>query len=108
VRGRPFRTESARCAGARTGAAAAETVGARAQSVRRGRNAIITILIILMIGAGGAYVYGRKMLEAPGPLMEDKVVNIPARSKTRENRRDAAARGRDRYQSWLFMARRLR
>ena len=47
-------------------------------------NAIITILIILMIGAGAAYYYGRQMLEAPGPLQEDKVVNIPARAGKRD------------------------
>ena len=43
-------------------------------------NAIITILLVLMIGAGGAYYYGKQKLEAPGPLQEDKVVNIPARA----------------------------
>jgi UPF0755 protein len=43
-------------------------------------NAIITIIIVAMIGAGGLYVYGRQALEAPGPLKEDKVVNIPARA----------------------------
>ena len=30
-----------------------------------------------MLGAGGVYYYGRQMLEAPGPLKEDKIVNIP-------------------------------
>jgi len=43
-------------------------------------NAVITIVLVLMIGAGGVYVYGRQKLEAPGPLQEDKVVNIPARA----------------------------
>jgi UPF0755 protein len=43
-------------------------------------NAIITIVLVLMIGGGGAYFYGRQKLEAPGPLQEDKVVNIPARA----------------------------
>ena len=43
-------------------------------------NAVITIVLILMIGAGGAYVYGRQKIEAPGPLREDKIVNIPARA----------------------------
>ena len=37
-----------------------------------------------MIGAGGAYVYGKQMLEAPGPLQEDKIVNIPARAGKRD------------------------
>jgi UPF0755 protein len=43
-------------------------------------NAVITIVLVLMIGAGGVYVYGKQKLEAPGPLQEDKVVNIPARA----------------------------
>src|SRR3979490_222276 len=43
-------------------------------------NAITTIVLVLMIGAGGVYVYGKQKLEAPGPLREDKVVNIPARA----------------------------
>ncbi len=47
-------------------------------------NAIITIVLILMLGGGAVYVYGRQMLDAPGPLKEEKIVNIPARSKTRD------------------------
>jgi UPF0755 protein len=43
-------------------------------------NAIITILLIAMLGAGSAYYYGKRKLEAPGPLPEDKVVNIPPRA----------------------------
>src|SRR5471032_908279 len=43
-------------------------------------NAVITIVLVLMIGTAGAYYYGKQKLEAPGPLQEDKVVNIPARS----------------------------
>lgn len=43
-------------------------------------NAIITIVLVLMIGAGGIYVYGKQKLEAPGPLQEDKVVVIPQRA----------------------------
>ena len=43
-------------------------------------NAIITIVLILMIGVGGGYIYGRQKIEAPGPLQEDKIVNIPARA----------------------------
>jgi UPF0755 protein len=43
-------------------------------------NAIITIILVLMIGAGGAYLYGKQKIEAPGPLQEDKIVNIPARA----------------------------
>jgi UPF0755 protein len=43
-------------------------------------NAIITIVLVLMIGVGGGYFYGRQKIEAPGPLQEDKIVNIPARA----------------------------
>src|ERR1700712_982268 len=47
-------------------------------------NAIITVLLVLMIGVGVGYVYGKKLIEAPGPLLEDKVVNIPARAGKRD------------------------
>lgn len=47
-------------------------------------NAIITLLLIAMLGAGGAYYYGRQVLEAPGPLKEDKIVNIPQRAGKRD------------------------
>src|ERR1700742_837864 len=47
-------------------------------------NAIITIVVLLLIGTGTAYYYGRQTLEAPGPLQEDKVVNIPARAGKRD------------------------
>jgi UPF0755 protein len=43
-------------------------------------NAIITLVLIAMFGVGGAYVYGKQKLEAPGPLQEEKVVNIPAKA----------------------------
>jgi len=43
-------------------------------------NAIITILLLVMIGGGGLYVYGKQKIEAPGPLQQDKIVNIPQRS----------------------------
>jgi UPF0755 protein len=43
-------------------------------------NAVITFVLVGMIGVGGAYVYGKQMLESPGPLREDKIVNIPARA----------------------------
>src|ERR1700726_2260476 len=43
-------------------------------------NAIITIILVAMIGSGAIYFYGRQKIEAPGPLQEDKVVNIPARA----------------------------
>src|ERR1700760_746780 len=43
-------------------------------------NAIITILLIGMLGTGAAYYYGKKTIEAPGPLQEDKTVVIPSRA----------------------------
>ena len=43
-------------------------------------NAIITLLLVAMIGTGTAYYYGKQKLEAPGPLSEDKIVNIPSRA----------------------------
>jgi UPF0755 protein len=66
-------------------------------------NAIITIILILMIGAGTVYVYGKKMLESPGPLMEDKIVNIPARSKTREIAETLQREGVIDVNPWVFM-----
>jgi len=47
-------------------------------------NAIITILLIAMLGAGAAYYYGKQMLEAAGPLQEEKIVNIPQRAGKRD------------------------
>lgn len=44
-------------------------------------NAIITLLLVAMIGGGGLYVYGKQIAEAPGPLAEDKVVVIPQGAK---------------------------
>ena len=66
-------------------------------------NAIITIVLVLMIGVGGAYVYGKKMLEAAGPLHEDKIVNIPARSKTRDIAELLQREGVIDVNSWLFL-----
>src|SRR6202023_2568109 len=43
-------------------------------------NAVITLLLVLMLGAAGIYSYGRQKIEAQGPLQEDKIVNIPARA----------------------------
>jgi UPF0755 protein len=43
-------------------------------------NAIITLVLLAMIGTGVGYYYGKQTIEAPGPLQDDKVVNIPARA----------------------------
>src|SRR5204862_731939 len=66
-------------------------------------NAIITILIILMIGAGTAYYYGRQILEAAGPLKEDKVVNIPARAGKREISDALQKEGVINVNPWIFI-----
>jgi len=47
-------------------------------------NAIITFILFVMIAVGGTYIYGKQKIEAPGPLQEDKVVNIPPRSGIRD------------------------
>jgi UPF0755 protein len=43
-------------------------------------NAIMTFLIVAMLLTGGIFFYGKKTIEAKGPLAQDKVVNIPARA----------------------------
>jgi UPF0755 protein len=42
-------------------------------------NAIFTLLILVAIAAGVGIAIGKHRFEAPGPLEQDKVVNIPAR-----------------------------
>ena len=43
-------------------------------------NAIMTLLIISMIVVGVVFFYGKQIIEAKGPLTEDKIVNIPPRA----------------------------
>ncbi|MES2751740.1 MAG: endolytic transglycosylase MltG [Pseudomonadota bacterium] len=43
-------------------------------------NAIITFLIVAMVIVGGVFIYGKQVIEAKGPLTEDKIVNIPPRA----------------------------
>jgi UPF0755 protein len=43
-------------------------------------NAVFTIILVLMVGIGAIYVYGKQKIEALGPLKEDKIVNIPSRA----------------------------
>ncbi len=40
-------------------------------------NAIFTVLIVVSVAVGGALYVGKQRFEAPGPLTQDKVVNIP-------------------------------
>lgn len=66
-------------------------------------NAIITILIILMIGAGTAYYYGRQLLETAGPLQEDKIVNIPQRAGKRDIADALQREGVINVNPWVFI-----
>src|SRR5207245_1436676 len=43
-------------------------------------NAVFTALVLVLIVAGGAVVFGKSRFEAPGPLQEDKIVSIPPRT----------------------------
>jgi UPF0755 protein len=68
-----------------------ERVPAPARHSRRVRhplvivgNAIFTLLVVVTIAAGAALYLGKQRFEAPGPLPEDKVVNIPRGLGTRD------------------------
>jgi UPF0755 protein len=61
-----------------------ERVPAPARRSRRVRhplviagNAFFTVLIIIAVGVGAALMIGRQRFEEPGPLEQDKIVNIP-------------------------------
>jgi UPF0755 protein len=66
-------------------------------------NAIITIVLVVMIGAGAGYFYGKQMLETPGPLQEDKVVNIPARAGKRDIAEALQKEGVINVNPWIFI-----
>jgi peptidoglycan lytic transglycosylase G len=66
-------------------------------------NAIITILILLMIGAGVSYYYGKQVLESAGPLKEDRVVNIPARAGKRDISDVLQKEGVINVNPWIFI-----
>jgi UPF0755 protein len=40
-------------------------------------NAVFTVLVVVSLAVGAALYLGKQRFEAPGPLPEDKVVNIP-------------------------------
>ncbi len=40
-------------------------------------NAIFTVLVVVSVAVGGALYLGKQRFESPGPLTEDKIVNIP-------------------------------
>src|SRR5919198_274654 len=66
-------------------------------------NAIFTILILLMIGAGAVYYYGKQVLESAGPLREDRVVNIPARAGKRDISEVLQREGVIDVNPWIFI-----
>ncbi|NPU64283.1 endolytic transglycosylase MltG [Bradyrhizobium sp. 83012] len=66
-------------------------------------NAIITLLLLAMVGAGAAYYYGRQMLEAAGPLQEDRIVNIPQRAGKRDIADVLAREGVIDVNPWIFI-----
>ena len=47
-------------------------------------NAVFTTIIIVAIVAGLSFAIGKQRFEEPGPLANDRVVNIPARSGMRD------------------------
>jgi UPF0755 protein len=67
-------------------------------------NAIITLLLIAMLGAGGTYYYGRQVLEAPGPLKDDKIVNIPQRAGKRDIAETLNKESVTDVNPWVFIA----
>jgi UPF0755 protein len=46
-------------------------------------NTFLTLVFLLLVGAGVCFVIGKQRFELPGPLTEDKVVNVP-RGGTRD------------------------
>jgi len=66
-------------------------------------NAILTMLILLAVGAGAALVIGKHRFEAPGPLTKDRVVIIPRGAGTRDIA-DLLMREGVIDQPWTFMA----
>jgi UPF0755 protein len=40
-------------------------------------NAVFTLLVLIAVAVGAAVYFGKQRFDAPGPLMQDKVVNVP-------------------------------
>jgi len=47
-------------------------------------NAIFTVLIVISVAVAAALFFGKQRFDAPGPLADDKVVNIPRGLGTRD------------------------
>jgi UPF0755 protein len=65
-------------------------------------NAVFTLLILIAIVAGTAMFFGKQRFDAPGPLTEDKTVNIPKGLGTRDIA-DLLAREGVINQPWVFI-----
>ena len=65
-------------------------------------NAIISIFLLLAIMAGIALVLGKERFEAPGPLSQDRIVNIPRGSGIRDIA-DVLTREGVIDQPWVFI-----
>jgi UPF0755 protein len=65
-------------------------------------NAIISIFILVAIAAGAGLVVGKQRFDAPGPLPESKIVNIPRGSGIRDIA-DVLVREGVIDQSWVFV-----
>ena len=59
-------------------------------------NAVFTLLVVVSVAVGAALFFGKQRFDAPGPLAEDKVVNIPRGLGIRDIADLLAARRRDR------------
>jgi UPF0755 protein len=65
-------------------------------------NAVFTLLILIAIVAGAALFVGKQRFDAPGPLAEDKTVNIPKGLGTRDIA-DLLSREGVINQPWVFI-----
>jgi len=65
-------------------------------------NAIFTVLIVVSVAVGGALYVGKQRFEVPGPLSDDKVVNIPRGLGIRDIA-DLLAREGVIDQPWVFI-----
>jgi UPF0755 protein len=65
-------------------------------------NAIISLLVLIAVVAGFAVLIGKQRFEAPGPLQEDKIVNIPRGSGIRDIT-DVLVREGVIDQPWVFV-----
>lgn len=65
-------------------------------------NAIFMFLLITVVAVGGALFVGKQRFEAPGPLPEDKIVNIP-RGLGIKDISDVLVREGVIDQPWVFM-----